>query len=157
MYKILTKNGQLFAFGLGALVVAITLISILTGIGDDFGSLAKEEQLQTTAFNAGIYLSIALVIICALAMVGFGLFHVASDLKGSMKGLAGLVAIGIAFMVARATASVDREGPIAETMEKFFITDGVSTTISACITTVLILLALAVIVFIFSEVRNFFK
>jgi len=157
MYKLLTKNGQLFAFGLGAGVVLLTLISILTGIGDDFGSLAREEQFQTNAFNLGIILSALLVIIGVVLMIFFGLFHVASDLKGSVKGLAGLGAIVVVFFIARAMASTDREGPIGDTIEKFFVTDGVSTTISACITTVMIMGALAVAVFIISEVRNFFK
>ena len=157
MYNLLTKNGQMYAFGLGAGIVLLTLISILTGIGDDFGGLAREEQFTTTAFNLGIILSIALVVIGVVLMVFFGLFHVVSDLKGSVKGLAGLGVIVAVFFIARAMASTDREGPIGDTIEKFFVTDGVSTTISACITTVLIMGAVAVGVFVISEVRNFFK
>ena len=147
----------MFAFVLGAGIVLITLISILTGIGDNFSTLAREEQFTTNAFNIGIILSALLVIIGVALMVFFGLFHVASDLKGSIKGLGGLGVIAVVFFVSRAMASTDREGPIGETIEKFFVTDGVSTTISACITTVLILGAVAVAVFVISEVRNFFK
>lgn len=157
MYNLLTKNGQLYAFGLGALIIAITIISILTGVGDDFSTLERAEQFKTNAFNPGLILSFALIFIGVIAMFGFGLFHIFADLKGSMKGLIGLGAIAVIFFIAKAMASTDTDGPIADTIQKFNVSDGVSTLISGALTTVLIMGAVAVFAFVFSEIRNFFK
>jgi len=157
MYNLLTKNGQLFAFGLGALIVVITVVSILTGIPDDFGTLARPDQFKTSAFNFGIYAFFGLVAIALILMVGFGLFQVFADLKGSMKGLIGLGAIIIVFFITKSMASPDVTGPIGDTLTKFNVSGGTSQIIGGAITTTLLLLGATVVVFILSEVRNFFK
>ena len=43
MYKFLTKNGQLIAFGLGALITIIFLGVALSGM-DEFNSLGFDEK-----------------------------------------------------------------------------------------------------------------
>jgi len=154
MYKLLTKNGQLFAFGFGALIVAITVISIVTGIGDDFSTLERAKQFESTAFNFGLYAFFGLVAIAVILMLGFGLLHVFSDLKGSMKGIIGFGAMILIFVIARSMANPQISESIAE---QFNITDGISQTISGAMITMMVLLAIAVLAFILSEIRNFFK
>ena len=155
MYKLLTKNGQLFAFGLGILLVVITLVSILTGIGDDFDGLERAKQFESTAFNFGLYVSFALIVLTVIIMVAFGLMQVFGNLKGSMVGLIGLGVIAVLFFVTKSMASPTLSEAIADKFPA--VTDGISTTISGAITTTLILLAVAVAAFILSEIRNFFK
>ena len=87
MYKFLTKNGQAIAFGLGVVIVLLFLISVVPNIST-FSDQPKEVQYETGIFNLGLQGAIALAVLAAVAMVGFGLFHVATNFKGSLKELA---------------------------------------------------------------------
>ena len=100
MYKFLTKNGQTLAFGLGILLTVLTLIILFSGLGE-FESLSDEQKAQTGIFNFGLQASIALVILGFIAMVGFGLYQVATNIKGSLKGIIGFVLLIVIFLVAR--------------------------------------------------------
>ena len=154
MYNTLAKNGTTIAFGLGVAIVAIFLISVFTQIGD---RTTIEELVQTNIFDVGLYLTIALAVLCAIAIVLFGVFQVATDLKGSLKGLIGIGILLAIFGIAYSTAGSDVGTPIEDTMTKFDITDGVSKFVGAGIITTLIILGLAVVSLVVSAITNFIK
>ena len=158
MYKLLTKHGQLMAFGLGLLVTILFLISVLGGI-DSFNSLAEEEQGTTGIFNIGLYGAIVMCVICAVAILGFGLYHAISNPKGAMKFLIGLAVLVVVFGIFYAMAAPIEEanGRLAMILDKFAITEGTNKFITGALATTVTLAALAAAAFALSEVRNLFK
>ena len=68
MYKLLTKNGQTFAFGLGVLVTVIFLGSVFSGMSS-FQSMSEADRYATTIFNFGLYASIGLTILGVVVMI----------------------------------------------------------------------------------------
>lgn len=162
MYNFLVKNGQALAFGLGALICLIFFLMVLPN-SSGFMDLPREEQYATGMFNFGIQMSVVLIIVALVAMVGFGLFHIFSNLKGSVKGLIGFAALLVVFVVAYASASTEVAPAIAVSMEKFRVSQGQEITmsqlkmISGGITTALILSVVGFASFIIFEIINFFK
>ena len=88
MYKLLTRHGQSMAFGLGVLVTVVFLASIFSGL-ETFDGLSKEDQYQTSIFNFGIYAAMGLAIIGAIAMLGFGVYQIATNFRNSIQGIGG--------------------------------------------------------------------
>ena len=94
MYNFLSKNGQLVAFLLGVVLVVIFLAIAVPGAGDYyFDSMDDAELFGVNVFNFGILAAIALSVICAAGIILFGLYHVASNPKGSIKGILGVLVI----------------------------------------------------------------
>lgn len=94
MYNFLSKNGQLVAFLVGVVLVVIFLAIAVPGAGDYyFDSMDDAELFGVSIFNFGILAAIALSVLCAAGIVLFGLFHVASNPKGSIKGILGVLVI----------------------------------------------------------------
>ena len=161
MYKFLTKNGQALAFGLGVLITIIFLGSVLSGVGE-FSALPEAEQDQTSIFNFGLTGAIALTVIAALAMLGFGLFQVASDFKGSLKGILGFGFLLVIFFITYSMASGEATPYIQGAIDKFETAGAVFTSnnlkfISGGISTAVALVVIAAVAFVFAEVRNLFK
>lgn len=161
MYKFLTKNGQTLAFGLGVLVTVIFLITVVSNMGE-FSVMEKEQQAQTSIFDTGLYGAIILTIIAAFAMLAFGIIQVASDFKGSIKGILGFAVLLIIFFVAYYTTDPEPSAYIQGAINKFeqggaVFTENNMRFISGGITTTLILIVVAAVAFIVSEVSNFFK
>ena len=155
MYKFLAKNGQLLAFGLGALVTILFLGSVFSGL-DTFTNAEKEAQYEMTLFNFGLSATIALIAICAILALLFGIYQIATNPKGSLKGLIGIAAIIAIFFIGQSMAGAD--GPaVAKAVETFDVTPAQSAYISGGIITTLALVGLAVLAFVISEVSNFFK
>jgi len=157
MYKFLTRNGQTIAFGIGLLITLLFLGIIFGGL-EEFSAIPEtdEKRFETGIFDFGIYAAIALVVVCAAAMLIFGVIQVASDPKGSLKGIIGLVAIIAVFFIAQATAGVDSES-LDVIKKEFEVTPGQSSTISGFIGTALVMAGIAALTFVGSEIRNFFK
>ena len=156
MYKILTKHGQLAAFGLGLLVIIIFLIGVLSGI-EGFDALSKEDQYQSTIFDLGLKLTLVLFVICAIAAVLFAIYQMITNPKGAMKGIVALVVLGVLFAVLYSMSVAETTGPIADSVEEFGLTEGQSKFVSAGIKSTLLLGGVAVAAFIVSEIRNLFK
>ncbi|GJM33983.1 MAG: hypothetical protein DHS20C18_29840 [Saprospiraceae bacterium] len=162
MYKTLTKNGQTFAFILGAVITVIFLAMVLPKSGD-LDLLDKEEQYKTGMFDFGLYGAIFLTFVAMAGMVIFGVVQVLSNLKTSMKGLIGVGILLAIFLVAYITSPEEGTGAVAGAVEKFEnsqntqLSTGNFKFISGGITTSLALLAIAGIAFVVSEIRNFFK
>ncbi|MBP6185078.1 MAG: hypothetical protein KA479_09070 [Saprospiraceae bacterium] len=156
MYQFLNKYGQVAAFGLGTAITLLFFIQIMSGIST-FEGLSKEDQLQTGIFNFGLGASIFLVILCTIAIIGFGIVYMIKNSKESIKGLVPfLVLIGI-FLVSYAMAKPATEGPLLAVAQRFELTAGQEKFIVAGLSTSLILLFGATIAFIAAEIRNFFK
>lgn len=156
MYKMLTKHGQLAAFGLGLLVIIIFLVSVLSGI-DGFNALAKEDQYSSTIFDMGIRLTVILLVVCTIAAILFAIYQMITNPKGAIKGIVALVVLAIAFAVLYSMSVPETTGPVAESVEEFGLTETQSKMVSAGIKSTLILGGLAVAAFVFSEIRNLFK
>ena len=156
MYKFLVRNGQLLAFGVGILFTVFFLGSVLGGL-DSFNSLAEEEQSTTGIFDFGLVAAIALAILCVIALVLFGIYHIVTDLKSARQGLIGAGALLVLFFIARAAAPADTGDNIQKLMQEFSVSDAASQNISGGIAFTLILMGFAAVAFIFSEIRNFFK
>ena len=156
LYNLLGKYGQLFAFGLGILITLIYLGNVFGGL-EEFNLLTKEERGQTGIFNFGLNAGIALIIICTIVILIFGLIQMILNPKASLKSLLGFGAIAVIFIITYVTATTETSGKLVELFEKHEITDGISKLITAGIRTTLILGVISLIVFAFSEIRNFFK
>lgn len=160
MYKFLVANGQRLAFGLGILITAIFLFSVIGGL-DQFNELPDEDQATTSIFNAGISGAIILIVIAAVALIAFGLMQVLSDLKGSMKGIIGLVVLLVIFFIAYSTANGDAAAeiaPIGTAIEKVGgIAPGNLKFIGGSIITAMVLVGTAFASFVLAEIINFFK
>ncbi|TXB63310.1 hypothetical protein [Phaeodactylibacter luteus] len=161
MYKFLTKNGQTLAFGLGVVITAIFLISVVSNMGE-FTAMAEEKQAETTIFDFGLYGAIALSIVAAIAMVLFGLVQVATSFKSSMKGILGFVALLVIFFVSYSMTDTNVSPYIQGAIDKFeqggaVFTEGNLKFISGGISTTVILVILAAAAFVISEISNLFK
>ena len=159
MYKFLTKNGQLIAFGVGALITVIFILVAFMGL-DEFNALDKVGKPQSDIFNFGISASILLIVVCFFLMLAFGIYHVGSNFKSSIKGIIGFGVIVLIFIIASnmVPGSID-EIPkyISEPMVKYDVSLGDYGLISGGIMTAILLGIGAVLAFVGSEVLNFFK
>lgn len=157
MYQFLVKHGQSIGFGLGLVVTVIFLISVLSGL-DSYSTLPEEEQVNTTIFNAGLYGAIILTVVAALGMLIFGLYHMLSNFKTSLKGIIGFAVLIVVFLIAYSTASGTPEGIVADAVEKSgTITANNLKFISGGVTTALVLIGVAALAFVLSEISNLFK
>ena len=164
MYKFLAKNGEMLAFGLGVLITVIFLANVVPNAAD-FNALPEKDPARYASgiFNFGLSGAIVLAVLAAIAMVGFGLFHTATNFRNSLMGIIGFGALIGIFFISYSMASGEVTPFIQGAVDKF--QDSGNGTLSAGnlkfigggISTVLILLLVAVAAFVLSEIRNFFK
>jgi len=167
MYQLLAKRGQLLAIAVGALVTAIYLITVFGGlssngysVSDDLVQVLKGDTNESFGFfDLGLKLSAALVIIPVVIAVLFGVYHLLSNLKGSLKGLIGMAVIALVFFALYNSASVDLEqgNAISDTLQKFNVTANVSKLIEGGIKTTTLMAALAAAGIFLLEIYNMFK
>jgi len=161
MYKFLSKNGQTLAFLFGVLLVAIFLISVVSGL--DTWNPTSDNKYDTSIFNFGLTAARLLIIVAAFGMVAFGLYHVATNFRGSIKGIIGFAILLAIFFIAYNSASGEPEPFIKGSIENFEGSQNVEMTsgnlkfIGGGITTTIILAAAAAAAFVLSEIRNLFK
>jgi hypothetical protein len=156
MYQLLAKRGQSFAFLLGIVITLIFLLSVLGGV-DEFNLLSRDQQKLTNIFNFGLKAALVLVVVTALAWILFGLFHLVTNIKGSLKSLIPFLLLLAVFFIAYSMADPGFGSAITGTLEKFSITEGISKIISGALTTSLILVVLGVVGAVLFEVINMFK
>lgn len=156
MYSLLARKGQLFAFLLGAVVIVIFLIMVLSGLST-FNAQSEADQMQTTIFNFGLMSSIVLGILCAVIALLFGVYHLLTNLKGSMTFLIYFGAIIAVFLIGYVMYNSDASAAIQSTIKEFNISDGVSRFISASLLTSIVLSIVAFASFIVFEIINLFK
>ncbi len=156
MYQFLNKYGQTAAFGLGVLVILIFLGSVFGGL-EDFNSLGEDNQGQTSIFDFGLKATMALTVICFVLLVGFGLFQIVTDLKGSMKGLISFGLVAVIFLIAWKTSDATITPAIANAAKEFNVTGGQVQFISGSLKTGLFMSVAALALLFLAEIRNFFK
>jgi hypothetical protein len=155
-YSFLTKHGQVLAFGFGLLMVLIFYGAVSSGL-EEFNMVPQEEQSKSAEgeiFMPGISLTVILIILAALAILVFSLIQIISNPKGAMKGLISLVGLLVIFGIAYATSSGEIS-PSWNTEDK--ITAGISQYVGGAIKTTGVLIGIALVAFVASEIRNFFK
>ncbi len=176
MYNFLSRYGQLIGLGLGAVIILIYIIIIATS-GSSFAevdgmSSREAAQILSTKsiFNWGVFISIALIILAFLAMLGFGIFQIIQNPKDSMKSLIGVGALLVVFIIAWAISGGDGEvvqaaidksntdlGVTSPDDDFNWITAGTSKLISGGLMTTGVLVVLAFVGLVASEVMNLFR
>ncbi len=168
MYSFLNKYGQAMAFGIGVLITVIFLAAIFSADASTLDLLLQNdkspEAYDTGIFDFGIWISLALTVLAFVVAVIFGVAQMASNPKGSLKGIAGLAALVIIMFVAYSMASGEATDPeIANAINKFetsqeaTITPGNLKFISGSIITALVMMGLAILTLIVFGVRSIFK
>ena len=170
MYAFLNKYGQALAFGIGVLVVLIFMAAIFTAPESDISALTSEtagpEKYDTGVFDFGLYASIALIILAFVAAIIFGLIQVASDPKGSLKGLIGAALLIVICFVCYSVANSDisqESAEIQNSIAKFEGDQGVDFSegtlkfISGSIIAAVVLIGLAILSLIAFGIRGIFK
>jgi len=157
MYNFLAKNGSALAFGVGSLITVLFFVFVFLGL-DEFSALSLEEQRQTNIFDFGLYASLFLTALSVVLLVLFGVYQVATNFKGSIKGILGFgVLVGI-YVVSIVVAPSEVTGVMADTVEKVGgVSPGALKFIGGSITTSLIITVASIVIFAVSEIRNFFK
>ncbi len=166
MYNFLSKNGQVVAFGLGVLLIVVFLVmSVPSAGGYYFENMSDEDIYKVDIFNFGIAAAIVLAVLCAAAMLLFGVFQMATNPKGSMKGILGVAVLVILFVVFYSMAAGDADHPtVAQAIEKYedssegrAITAGNLKFISGATATGVLMIGLAFAALVITGIRNFFK
>ncbi|MBK8703698.1 MAG: hypothetical protein IPN33_08730 [Saprospiraceae bacterium] len=156
MYKYLSKNGQLIAFGTGAFLVILFVISWLSGYSE-LQAMPEEEQVKTGIFDIGLLGSFFLFLVAVVASAGFGLTQIASNFKSSIRGLLGVLALVVLFVVAYVTSTPDSHAIVAAAADKMNVSDSTQKLIGAGLTTMVVIAVTTLVAFVYGEIRNFFK
>ena len=158
MYTFLTRNGQTIAFGLGILITIVAVGIILGGVGD-FEALGEENaaRYDTRIFNFGMLAAGFMCAIAAAAMVAFGIYHLATDPKGAIKGIIGLGAIILIFFVIYSIADPNTQMLAVQAKDGFLVSEGQSKMITGSIATGLILTIGAFLALAVSEILSLFR
>ena len=158
MYSFLTRNGQTVAFGIG-LLMTIAMIGIIAGGVGEWSQIGEKDMARydTKIFDFGMYAAFFLMAAAALAAVLFGIYQLATNPKGALKGILGLVAVIALFFIIYSAA--DPDAAMLERMadKEFNVTPGQSKMITGAIWTALILAGTAVVSTAVAELINFFK
>ncbi len=156
MYKFLSKHSTSVAFGLGVVVSAIALISIFSGLSG-FNALAEDDQGTTSIFNAGLGGAMILIIAAAVAMLGFGIYGLITNPKGGLRFLLGIVAVGLIGFLFYQYSDVETSGKVYEKIQEGDLSPGLSKVLNGALWSVIILIGVALLGLIISEIRNLLK
>ena len=171
MYTFLNKYGQALAFGIGVLVVIIFMLSIFGAPAEEISALTNDqvkgpEKYATSAFDFGITVSIILVGLAFVAAIVFGLVQVASNPKGSLKGIVGALLLVVICFVCYSVANNDisqESAAIQNSINKFNTDQGADFDggtlkfISGSIIAALVLIGLSILSLIAFGIRGIFK
>lgn len=157
MYNLLSKNGLLYAFFLGLAVILLFLIPVFTGL-DSFNQLGEDMKGSTGIFDTGLWLTILLVIVAAVAIVVFSLLSIVNNPKGSLRGLMALAALVILFIVGYAMTTEPASGSkLSALVTEFNVNLSAQKIINGALTLGIGMTVLTALTFVFSEIRNVLK
>jgi hypothetical protein len=165
MYSFLTRNGQVLAFGLGLLLIVIFLLIAISGAGDyNFEGMSVADIKGVTIFDFGLYAAIALVVIAIAAMLIFSVLQFVDNPKAALKGVLGLVAVVLVFIIAYSLANSEPgNARIAASIRNFeeagngVIGPGTLKFIGGGIITALIMSVSAAVLLLVTGVRSLLK
>ncbi len=158
-YKFLAKYGPTLAFALFVVCVVIAMIPIIGGVSE-FSNVPVERQSYAPEggiFLAGIYISVALLIVAIIVAIVFSVFQVLSNPKASTKALISFGLVAVAFFLLYFMADAKGTGSLAKTIESFNISEGISKLIGGGIQLSVFMLIGSFIVAIVMEIWNYFK
>lgn len=156
MYKFLSKNGSTIAFLIG-LAIVVTFASIVYSGIAEFQTVSEENYSQVDLFNFGLYAAIVLIGICVAIWLIFGIIQMFTNFSGSIKTIIGLAVILIIFFISYSTAVPHSNEAIDLLMQENDISDNMSRIISGGIWTTIIMIGIASLLFVISEIVNVFK
>jgi hypothetical protein len=172
MYSFLTKNGQTIAFVAGVVLSILFIVLVIsapstadlnaeyfTNIKDP---VARQDALVgLTQFDFGLYITYILLAITALAAIAFGLFQFITTLmdnpKNAIRTVAIIVGLILIFFIGKTIAPETDSNGVMAAANEFGVSGGERGFVSGAINTTIIVLLLAVVVLVVSEVRNAFK
>jgi len=167
MYAFLNKYGQALAFGIGLLITVIFLGSIFSADEAVFETLQGDNRsYETDIFNFGMVASIALIAIAFITAIIFGVAQFASDPKGSIKGIIGLVVLAAIVFIGYSTANgeiANESEEIQNAINKFTTSQEATFTggnlkfISGAIIAAVVMIALSVLSLVVFGIRGIFK
>ena len=142
MYNFLNKNGQTLAFVIGG---ALALIAAIKGANADVG-------LPITIASALLIGSLGIwVLLELIALVGHP--------KQAIKGLIGIAALVIIFFIAKGIGSAETDAALAELKSNADVTytEGNVNWIGGGLVTTFILIGIAILAFIWGELKGLFS
>jgi len=165
IYNFFLKRGQLFAFLLGLITVAIVFGTAMSGMGaagfeagSDLNAVLKNGGGDGfNFFNLAIYLPIILTVLAAGLWLLFGLGRLVTNPKGSLIVLIGAVVLIGLFFLLYSSSAAETSGKLGMLSEKFDVSNGVSKFISGGIKCTAILALIALASMVIMEVVNLFK
>lgn len=170
MYAFLNKYGQALAFGIGVLITIIFIGGIMGADAAEMDLLSSEsagpEKYETGVFDFGIGISLVLTVLAFIAALIFGIVQFASNPKGSIKGLIGLVVLAIIVFIGYSSANGDIANESAEiqnainkfeTSQETDFTGGNLKFISGAILAALVMIGLSIATLIVFGIRGIFK
>ena len=119
--------------------------------------MSIDSLKETDIFNFGINASIGLVLAAVVILLIFAVLGLFTNFKGSMKVILGLAVILGLFGIFYAISTPEESGILVRLAQEFNITDSISKFISAGIKTTIALLGMALVIWVFSELRNALK
>lgn len=155
MYKLLSKHGQLIAFGVGLLVLLIFFGGVISGL-DGFNALPDDKKNTSDIFNLGLYGGLALIAIAVVVLVGVSLVQLLGNLKGSMTGILGFAILLVIFLAFYFTAKPD-PASMNSLLSEFDISPGLSKVVSASLWTTIVMIVISLLAFVVSEIISLFR
>ncbi len=155
MYKLLSKHGQLIAFGIGMVVLLIFFGGAFSGL-EDFNALPDDKKKTSDIFNLGLYGGIVMFAIAVVVLLAVSLIQLLSNLRGSVTGIIGVAILAVIFMVFYFTAKPD-PASMNSLLSEFSITPVLSKVISASLWTTIVMVVISLIVFLGSELISLFR
>lgn len=161
LYNFLVKKGLMVALGIGILFIILHFVGISGGI-EEFSQIpedpaSKPERLEVGSkmVSMGIMVTVALLAITFVVALVFAIIQVLSNPKGALAGIAGLVVILIIFGIGYSMSAGEVEQSWID--KDFGITPTISKYVSGAVFASAVMVGLAVLGLVVSEIRNFFK
>lgn len=153
MYALLTKHGQKFAFGLGAVFTLIFLMSVFGGLGKLGASPTNEMLYPTGIFDFGIKGTKFLAYVAAFLAIAFELYYMVTNPKTAIRLGIGLAVIAVIFFIGSSMSS----DVVTSTMKEFGVSASLGKSIGGAIWTTIIMAIGAVLLMAIAELTAIFK
>jgi len=166
MYKFLSSRGQTLALVLGLVVIAIFLISVMTGLNGqgydmstDLNGLPDEAKAKIDFFNSGLILTVVLAAFGALAAVFFGIVGIFKFPKASMKAIVAIVVLLIGFFLFYSMSGTEFGAgtKMSELIQKYSLGDSTVKFIGGGINITILLALLSLVLMVVFEIKNAFN
>jgi len=156
---------------MGSLILAIVCIAIVMGsifnglggagydVGTDLVEILKDKDSKQTFefFNPVIAIPVFLLFVAAFFLLVFAVKSIFSDLKGSIKPIAGVVLVLIIFFIFTSMSNADLAGKASEIAGKQNLSPETIKLIGGGIRTTVVMIGLSILAAIVGGIMNIFK